>query len=172
MTNILFIQGGGDNGYKADATLVQNIQNELGKDYHVLYPKQKTDETAPDLGWIKQIEDEINKAGDAVIIIAHSLGASLLLKYLSENKVTTNISGVFLLATPFWSGDEDWKQGLKLRDDFPDKLPKAIPLFFYHCRDDKEVPFEQFKSYKELITDGHFHEFESGGINLTVGLIL
>jgi len=167
MKNILFIQGGGDDGYKADATLVQNLKKHIGKDFHILYPKLKTDETAADFGWLKQIKDEIYKAGDGIIIAAHSLGASLLLKYLSEVIVTTNISGVFLLAAPFWRGDEDWKQGLKLRNDFAKKLSKHIPLLFYHCHDDKEVPPEQFQTYKRLLPHAKFHEFKSGGHQFT-----
>src|ERR1700740_3230648 len=85
MKNILFIQGGGDDGYKADKTLANDLQNTLGKDYKLIYPQLTTDEAAPDFGWIKQIANEIDKAGDGVIVIAHSLGASMLLKCLSEN---------------------------------------------------------------------------------------
>jgi predicted alpha/beta hydrolase family esterase len=167
MKNILFIQGGGDNGYEAGAKIADVLQGVLGEAYHISYPRLITDETASDFGWIKQIKNEIENAGDSVIIVAHSLGASLLLKYLTENKVITNIAGVFLLAPPFWSGDEDWKQGLKLRPDFPEKLPKNIPFFFYHANDDKEVPQGHFGTYKKLFPVATFQEFESGGHQFT-----
>jgi predicted alpha/beta hydrolase family esterase len=104
---VLFIQGGGDGGYKADINMVTSLQNELGKDYQVIYPELKSDEDAPDFSWVKLIGEEIDKRKDGVILVAHSLGASMLLKYLSENKVTKKISGVFLLATPYWKGDEE-----------------------------------------------------------------
>ncbi len=37
----------------------------------------------------------------------HSFGASMLLKFLSENKVKQKVDGIFLIAAPFWDGDED-----------------------------------------------------------------
>jgi predicted alpha/beta hydrolase family esterase len=98
-----------------------------------------------------------------VILVAHSLGASLVLKYLSERKVKKKISGIFLIATPFWSGDEDWMKGLKLRKGFAPKLPKNIPIFLYHSRDDEEVPFAHLTSYGEKLPHASVHKIKSGG---------
>src|SRR5688572_16157827 len=110
---VLFIQGGGDGGYDADAKLVESLQTALGEDYQIIYPQMQTDDGAPDFGWPKQIGEEFDKLGDDVILVAHSLGASFLLKYLSENKISKKAAGVFLISTPFWSGKEEWVQGLK-----------------------------------------------------------
>lgn len=159
---ILFIQGGGDNGYEADANMVASLKKELGEEYKIIYPQMPSDDT-PDFGWLKQIGKEIDKLNDDLILVAHSLGASMLLKYLSENKVSKRISGMFLIATPHWSGKEKWVQGLKLQNDFADNLPKNIPVFFYHCRDDEEVPFDHLTFYKRNIPDATFHEIEIGG---------
>jgi uncharacterized protein len=163
---MLFIQGGGNGGYEADAKLKASLQKALGNGYEITYPRMQTDTAAPDFGWLKQIGKGIGKLGDDVILVAHSLGASLLLKYLSENKVSKKIAGIFLVATPFWSGKEDWVQGLKLRDDFAKKLPKNSPIFFYHCRDDEEIPFDQLASYRQWLPGAIFREIESGGHQL------
>ncbi|WP_295793019.1 alpha/beta hydrolase [Mucilaginibacter sp.] len=163
---VLFIQGGGNDGYKADAKLVASLQNALGKEYEISYPKIESDEALPDFGWLKQIGNEIGKLSGDVILVAHSLGASLLLKYLAENKVSKKIVGVFLVSTPFWSGEEDWKQGLKLRDDFAERLPQSTQIFFYHCRDDEEVPFDNLATYRQKLPAATFCEFESGGHQL------
>jgi hypothetical protein len=53
-------------------------------------------------------------------------------------------------------------QGLKLREDFADHLPK-VAIFFYHCKDDTEIPFAQMKSYQEKLPGAVFCELESGG---------
>ena len=98
---VLFIQGGGNDGYKADAKLVASLQNALGKEYEISYPKIESDEALPDFGWLKQIGNEIGKLSGDVILVAHSLGASLLLKYLAENKVSKKIVGVFWYQHPF-----------------------------------------------------------------------
>jgi len=163
---VLFIQGGGDGGYEADAKLVASLQKALGKDYEIIYPQMKTDNDSPDFGWMKQIGKEIGKLRDDVILVAHSLGASLLLKYLSENKVSKKVAGIFLMSTPFWSGKEEWVQGLKLQEDFAESLPKNGRIFFYHCRDDEEIPFYHFASYRHKLPVATFREIENGGHQL------
>jgi predicted alpha/beta hydrolase family esterase len=163
---VLFIQGGGDGGYEADAKLVDSLQKALGKDYEINYPQLETDDAAPDFSWLKQIGQEIDKLRDDIILVAHSLGASLLLKYLSENKVSKKMAGIFLISTPFWSGKEEWVQGLKLREDFAENVPKNSRIFFYHCRDDEEIPFDHIASYRHKLPAATFREIESGGHQL------
>ena len=46
---VLFIQGGGEDGYEADAKLVASLQAGLGATYNVRYP-QMPDTDAPDFG--------------------------------------------------------------------------------------------------------------------------
>ncbi|HEV8283160.1 MAG TPA: alpha/beta hydrolase [Chitinophagaceae bacterium] len=165
---VLFIQGGGNGGYEADAKLVASLRTKLGSDYEVNYPQMLPDETIPDFGprWLKQIGKEISSVKDEIILTGHSLGASMLLKYLSENKIKKHIAGIFLIAPPFWSGKEDWVQPLKLQENFSDKLPKDIPIFFYQCRDDEVVPFDHFTFYKQNFPWAVFREMASGGHQL------
>lgn len=132
----------------------------------------QTEDAAPDFGWLKQIGEEIGKLRDNIILVAHSLGASLLLKYLSENKVSKKVAGIFLIATPFWSGKEEWVQGLKLQEDFAENLPKNSRIFFYHCRDDEEIPFDHLASYRHKLPGVTFREIESGGHQLDNNLNL
>ena len=160
---ILFIQGGGDGGYEADKTLVASLKTTLGKKYQVNFSELQSDESASDFGWVQQISERISETDSNTILVGHSLGASMILKFLSESSVVKKIEGVFLLATPFWSGDEDWKAGLKLQENFAEKLPEEMPLFLYHCQDDEEVPFSHFNQYKKKLTRANFREIESGG---------
>jgi uncharacterized protein len=159
--HILFLQGGaGEEDHAADAKPVDSLQKKLGDGYEVHYPLLP-EESSPDFGRIKQIDKEISLIKGEIILVGHSLGASMLLKYLSEIQVQKKIAGIFLIATPFWSGDEDWKQGLKLHEDFAGKLPKGVPVFPYHSKDDEEVPFDHLEIYAHhlpraarKITDG------------------
>ena len=160
---ILFIQGGGEDGYEADKKLVSSLQRCLGEQYDLHYPELQSDESLPDFGWMQQINDSISKSGEKLIVVAHSLGASMLLKCLSENPVPDCIAGVFLLSTPFWSGKEDWETGLKLQENFAEKLPGKLPVFFYHSKDDEVAPFAHFDYYRSKVTQAIFHEIESGG---------
>ncbi|MBS0028304.1 alpha/beta fold hydrolase [Chitinophaga sp. 22321] len=169
---VLFIQGGGNDGYEADAELAASLQQALGNDYEVIYPEMQTDDAAPDFGWLRQIGREIAKLGDDIILVAHSLGASLLLKYLSENKTAKKTAGVFLIATPFWNGKQEWMQGLKLQPGFAGKLPENSRFFFYQCRDDEEVPFDHLAIYRNNLPGASFREIESGGHQLNNDLHL
>jgi predicted alpha/beta hydrolase family esterase len=125
-----------------------------------------SDETKPDFGWLQKIGSEIAASNGDLILAGHSLGASMLLKYLSENELRRNVTGVLLIATPFWSGDEDWVQGLKLSKDFARTFPKDIPAFFYHCHDDEEVPFDTLAIYKQKLPHAVIRPIEKGGHQL------
>jgi predicted alpha/beta hydrolase family esterase len=167
---VLFIQGGsGKEDHEADAKLVTSLRETLGKPYTVHYPLL-SNQSSPDFGRRKQIGKEISLIKSDIILVGHSLGASMLLKYLSENEVKKKIVGVFLISTPFWSGDEDWKQGLKLREDFPDTLQKNIPIFLYHCLDDEVVPFEHLSIYAQKLPQATVREIASGGHQLNNNL--
>lgn len=163
MKQVLFIQGGGDDGYSADAAMVASLQQSLGDSYQVIYPQMPDNEDAPDFGWLAQIGRKIEQLQDGAILAGHSLGASMLLKYLAENEVTKPIAGIFLLAAPYWNGDEEWVQGLKLPLDFPKCLPQNVPLFFYHSKDDEEVPFAHLDFYRHFLPSATFTEVETGG---------
>jgi hypothetical protein len=47
-TFVLFIQGGGEGAYEADAVLAKSLQRALGDEYDVRYP-QMPDESNPDM---------------------------------------------------------------------------------------------------------------------------
>lgn len=164
--HILFIQGGGDGGYEADEKLVDSLRSALGPAYEINYPRMVPDESKKDYGWLKQIGEAIFDTKSKMILVGHSFGASMLLKWLSENKIKEQVTGIFLIATPFWSGHEDWKQGLKLEEDFGDHLPKDIAIYFYHCKDDEEIPYDNLLQYKEKLPRAIFREIDSGGHQL------
>ncbi|MFI5132004.1 MAG: alpha/beta hydrolase [Chitinophagales bacterium] len=169
---VLFIQGAGDEGFEADKKLVASLQNALGETYEVHYPHMLSDETLSDFGWPTQIGKEIANVKGDVILAGHSLGASLLLKYLSENEIKKKIRAIYLISTPFWRGNEDWKKGLTLQKNFPDKLPKKVPIFLYQCRDDEEVPFENLLHYTQRLPQATVREIPKGGHQLNNDLTI
>ncbi|HET6528046.1 MAG TPA: alpha/beta hydrolase [Balneolaceae bacterium] len=167
---VIFIQGAG--GYQADAKLAASLRAALGEEYEVRYPQMLSTGTLPDFGWPEQIGKEISCIQGEAILIGHSLGASMLLKYLTEYDVKKEIAGIFLISAPFWTGDEDWKEGLKLQENFADELPANVPVFFYHCRDDEEVPFAHLGLYKQKLPRATFREIASGGHQLNNDLTI
>ncbi|MCF2492903.1 alpha/beta hydrolase [Dyadobacter chenhuakuii] len=163
---IIFFHGGGSKeDYDADKKLVESLEDSLGAPYSIHYPFLPND-GSPDLGRRNQIKEAISESEDGVILVAHSLGASMLLACLSEFNIERRIAGIFLIATPFWAGSEDWVVPFKLRQDFAETIDKNIPLFLYHCQDDEEVPFIQLANYQRELPWATFREIPSGGHQL------
>ena len=163
---ILFIHGGGESGYEADTKLADSLRKELGDAYEVLNPEIHFNDTLPDFGWLKQIGKEISLVKEEIILAGHSFGASMLLKYLSENPIRKKIDGLFLIAAPYWHGDEAWKKGIKLHNSFADGIPKDIPVFLYQCEDDEVVPLDHLEFYVQNLPQAIVRRISSGGINL------
>lgn len=146
-TRVLFVHGGGGEAFEEDAALVRSLREALGSDFVVEYPEMP-DADAPEFGaWRARISHELSTLDGRVILVGHSLGGSILLKHLSEQRVEKPIAGVFLLAAPYW-GAVDWKVAeYELREDFPETLPKDVPIFLYHGRNDEVVPFAHLGLY-------------------------
>src|SRR5262245_4307425 len=69
---VLVVDGGGEDGYEADAKLAASLRDALGATYHVRYPHMPNDD-APDFGWGRQIGREIGAIKGVVILVGHSL---------------------------------------------------------------------------------------------------
>jgi len=121
-------------------------------------------EDGPEYGvWRDRIAKEFAALDSEVILVGHSLGASILLKYLSEVKAEKPVAGLFLIAPPYW-GVEDWEvQEYTLRADFASKLPEELTVFIYHSRDDEVVPFAHLALYAEKLPQATIREFDGRG---------
>jgi len=169
---VIFIQGGGEGGYEADAKLVASLKEALGEGFMVRYPQLLTDDTLSDFGWPQQIRKEIDGIKDDAFLVGHSLGASFILKYISENRISKPIRGIFLISTPFWMGEEEWVQGLKLQEGFAEGLPKNTPVFLYHSRDDEEIPFKHLEIYAQKLPNATIRKITKGGHQLNNNLVI
>jgi predicted alpha/beta hydrolase family esterase len=146
----LFIQGAGQGAYAADEKLVASLRHLLGPEYEVHYPVMPHEEDADYESWKFRIASELTALNDPVLLLGHSVGASILLKSIAEIEVEKIIAGIFLIATPFWGGDGWRYEGftrLALQESFAAKLPKSAPIFLYHSRDDEIVPFAHLGLY-------------------------
>jgi predicted alpha/beta hydrolase family esterase len=128
--HVLFLQGGGAGAYAEDAKLAAALQDALGSDYRVIYPAMPNEADPEYTAWQAQISKELAALEGKVILVGHSVGGAVLLRYLAEEHVKQPIAGIFIIAAPYW-GAEDWQAA----------LPKGVPLFLYHSRDDTIVPF-------------------------------
>src|SRR5262245_37933498 len=117
---VLFVHGA--DGYDEDQKLADSLQHELGAEYDVVYPRMPDDESSGYDEWKQQIVQTIADFDDSLILAGHSFGASILLKYLAEEQPPKPVSGLFLIATPFWR-DQDWDVS---QYALPDELPAYL----------------------------------------------
>ena len=158
--HVLFVHGAG--AYEEDQRLAASLRSALGDGYEVRYLKMPN-EDSPEYGaWKERVSEEISGMDGGVILTGHSFGASVLLKYLSEESPPKPVAGVFLVATPYW-GAADWEKKYALRDGFASRLPEGVPIFFYHGRDDEVVPFAHLALYAERLPQATIREFDGRG---------
>jgi predicted alpha/beta hydrolase family esterase len=163
-TNVVFIQGAGAGAHEADRLLADSLRASLGPEFEVRYPEM-VDGDEPELGpWSDQIDHEIETATGNVIVIGHSVGASIVLKHLSEGVANPRIVGVFLVAAPSWGADDfwAWEEGT-LDPAAAGQLAGRMPVVLYHSVDDEEVPFSHLARNAAHVPGAISRELETGG---------
>lgn len=166
---VLFIHGAGNQHKPAGSgKLVAYLRQQLGSDYKVLAPDMPDPDHPTYQAWRNQIEQELGKLDTDALLIGHSLGGSMLLKYLAEGTYHRPIAGMFLVAVPYW-GKQDWELEYAVPDDFASHLPPIQHLFLYHSRSEENVPFSSLLRYQEQlpqatvrVVDGKQHSFTEG----------
>jgi uncharacterized protein len=172
---ILFIQGGGQGAYAEDEKLAANLQNSLGPGYKVRYPKMPNEDDPAYERWKERLAKEIAALETGLMIVAHSVGGPILLKYLAEEKVPRPIAALFFVAAPYfgpggWSAD-GWDVGeLVHRKNFISEVTETLPVFFYHNRDDSVVPFSHLGLYKDQLPRATIRALDRGGHQFDNGL--
>lgn len=149
--------------------LVAYLKASLGHAYEVQCPEMPDPEHPRYALWKARLEEELIALAGEVVLAGHSLGGSILLKYLSEESCTLPIAGLFLVAAPYW-GKEEWEvDEYLLVEDFAATLPPIRNTFLYQSRDDEVVPFSHMAYYREKLPgaevrelQGFGHEFRSG----------
>jgi predicted alpha/beta hydrolase family esterase len=162
-TCVLFIQGGGKGAHAEDAPLANSLRRSLGPKYDLRFPRMPREGDPNVVAWKEKIASELARISGMAILVAHSVGGSILLRYLSEEKVEKPIAGLFLLATPSWDEDRWNFDDLRLPRDVAEKLGSIPRIFFYHCRDDDVVPFAHLALHGARIPRAVTRAVESGG---------
>ncbi|CAN5385341.1 alpha/beta fold hydrolase [soil metagenome] len=150
MTHVIFIQGAGDGAHREDALLADSLRRHLGDDFTVDFPRMPAEDD-PDYDlWRPVIEQAVVRASDPVVLVGHSAGGCMLLKYIAEE--TPKAAAICLIAAPFPGGDPDWTfDGFDLPDDLAARMPSSTPVFLYASEDDEIVPFAHRDLYAAAI---------------------
>ncbi len=149
--HVVFFHGAGTGAYDEDAELASSLARHLGNDFSIDFPRLP--ENDPEDGpWLQAIDEAIARTSGPVVLVGHSVGGYLLLKYLAMNRIMTSIVAICVIAAPFPSGDPAWTfDGFDLPDDVDRLLPADAKVVLYASEDDKTVPFAHRDLYAAAI---------------------
>ena len=143
--DVLFIQGAGDMRHpEGSGHLADFLEAQLGSGYRVIAPAMPDADDPQYQSWRDAIEQELAAIDVPVVIVGHSFGGSVLLKYLAEGTFRKPIRGLLLVSVPFWG--DDFAE-FALPPDFAGRLPPTT-TFLYHSLDDPEVSVASLRRYE------------------------
>ncbi|HMJ71546.1 MAG TPA: alpha/beta hydrolase [Cyclobacteriaceae bacterium] len=167
---IFFIHSAGPQSEQAGSTgLVKYLKGSLGSNYVLHHPSMPDPENPRYIEWKMMLQATLPVGGNKVAIIGHSLGGSVIVKYLSEGLCQLPVAGLFLVGVPYW-GTRGWAvDEFMYGSDFVSKLPDIDKVFIYHSRNDRWVPFSHAEAYAKKLNGsvvrkltGDDHEFPCG----------
>jgi predicted alpha/beta hydrolase family esterase len=149
--------------------LAAHLAREVGPDYRVIAPEMPHADSPDYQSWRDRIELELAAIDEGVILVGHSFGGSVLLKYLAEGSYRKPIRGLFLVSVPDW-GPDGWAYAeFAVPDDVGSRLP-ATRIFIYHSRDDPEVPFAHLGYYQQHLPAATIREIAGSEHSFVGGL--
>lgn len=159
-TPVFFAHSGGPQARPGEGSydLVDWLRAELGPDYQVSFPLIDKPEAPSYAMWEAMFERELKPLGENLVLVGHSLGASMLLKYLSEHSTGLNIKGLMLVAAPFWNPENPQLAEFALAADFQRHLPAVPAIHLFHGLQDPEVPFAHALRYQERLPGAVLHQ--------------
>ena len=168
--DIFFVHSAGpQNNGQGSNNLVKYLSSSLGDGYRVHNPPLPEPENPRYMAWKMALQSILPVGGHKAAIVGHSLGGSVIVKYLSEGLCQVPIARLFLVGAPYW-GTRGWSmEEFMFEHGFELKLPAIEKIFIYHSRADKFVPFSHGKAYAKMLPgailrtiEGQDHEFKEG----------
>ena len=155
---LLFIQGGGKGAHDDwDSKLVASLRQGLGQGYEIRYPRLPHEDEPQYARWKHALDTELAALGDDAIVVAHSVGATALLKVLSEQPPLRRFGALFFLAAPFVGAGGWVTDDLQLPLDLGARLPKDVPTLFYHGLEDRVAPPSHVDLYARAVPQARVH---------------
>jgi predicted alpha/beta hydrolase family esterase len=163
---VLFIQGAGDMRHpEGSGHLADYLGTQLGDGFRVIAPEMPDADDPHYRAWRDAIERELAAIDGPVVLVGHSFGGSVVLKYLAEGSFKGEIAGLFLVSVPVWGANFE---EFALPEDFAARLP-ATTTFLYHSIGDPEIGFASMGRYERELRDatarpipGSEHSFVNG----------
>ena len=153
---ILLIQGAGNVTTEEEKVIVDALRIQLGDGFTIIYPPMPDADHPSYLAWEAVLTTNLKSLSGKVILLGHSLGASIILKHFSMEPVPDKVIGMILFGVPYWK-NQNWDVSeYVIEDDFVANLSTLDNIYFYHSMDDEVIPNHHFEAYRKLIPKGHW----------------
>ena len=155
---ILFIQGGGAGAHDDwDHKLFESLRRELCDGHEVRYPRMP-DEGHPSYArWSAAIRREMAALDDGAVVAGHSVGGTMLINALADQRTELELGAIVLIAAPF-VGERGWHSDeLELPKDLGEKLPQGVPVHVFHGLGDETAPPSHAELYRHVIPQAQLH---------------
>ena len=168
--SILFVQGAGSmQAPDGSGRLAAYLASALGAGYRVIAPQMPDADKPRYQPWRNRLEAEFDAIDDELVVVGHSLGGSVLLKYFAEGSRHKLVRALFLVSVPNWGPDGWAYDEFAVPIDVGSRLPTSR-VFLYHSRGDPEVPFEHLRFYEELLPGATARAIAGSEHSFTAGL--
>lgn len=168
---VLFIHSAGTQaGGQGSSAFVRQLRRSLGPGFRLTCPTMPRPDQPSYARWRRELDDRLPRRGPPWILVGHSLGGSVLLKFLSEAPRPVPVAGLFVVAAPWW-GSPGWEYDeYVLRDDLSGALPDGLPIHLYQSRDDDVVAFDHLARHAQALPQAAVHALDGGGHLFAQGL--
>jgi len=155
---LVFVQGGGEGTHDEwDDKLVESLRRELGQHYKIHYPRMPNEDDPSYARWKTTLKRVFGTLEGDAILVGHSVGGTILVKVLAEQSSAREFGAIFLIAAPF-VGDGGWSAGdLQFPPDLGARLPRGVPIHFYHGLEDEVVPPSHIELYARAVPQARIH---------------
>lgn len=156
MRQVLFVQGGGEGVHDQwDNHLVDSLRRELGSGYEIRYPVMPNEADPNYASWKRALQTELAALEPGAIVVGHSVGGTILINAIAEERPARTFGAIFLIAAPF-VGEGGWpSEDGQPSDGLGERLPRGQPIYLYHGLADGEVPPSHADLYARAIPHAH-----------------
>ncbi|NAP00819.1 alpha/beta hydrolase [Halomonas sp. MG34] len=137
------------------------MKKECANTHNIIQPAMPAPLDPSYAEWKKEIRRTLDLVEGEVTLIGHSLGGSVLLKYLAEEEVNIPFNKLISIAAPFWGVNKGWqRKDFILKSNISGEIPYVPNIFFLHSKLDPIVPIEHMQRYLKHFPQAKFIELE------------
>ena len=137
--------------------------DELKKRGHEVVAPQLPDAENPDeQAWTEALLEEVKNVDDETIVIGHSLGGAMALRFLEAVEARSTPKACLLISTPWMILSDKFRGFFMSELDFEVLMWKVSRFALLHSKDDDVIPFDHAQKYEKVL-HAKLHETEEAG---------